>query len=146
MKRLAYFLLFTGCGALLAQAPPVSGAGMGDLTKARVFKADEGGIRTMANGGQSRDIVHGTLQTGEVVGIHESTQPAGTKPNPLHTIQHSELILVREGTLAFVHDGKEEKAGPGDIIYVYYGTNHTVRNIGDVPAKYVVIAIGGDGK
>ena len=110
MKRLAYFLLFTGCGALLsAQAPPVSGAGMGDLTKARVFKADEGGIRTMANGGQSRDIVHGTLQTGEVVGIHESTQPAGTKPNPLHTIQHSELILVREGTLAFVHDGLRKK-------------------------------------
>ena len=90
--------------------------------------------------------MHGTLQTGEAVGVHESMQPAGTKPNPLHTIQHSELILVREGTLAFVHDGLEEKAGPGDIIYVYYGTMHTVRNIGDGPAKYVVIAIGGDGR
>ena len=134
-----------GCGALAALAPPVSAVGMGDLTKARVFTADQGSVRTMANGGQSRDIVHGTLQTGEVVGVHESMQPAGTKPNPLHTIKHSELILVREGTLAFIHDGLEEKAGPGDIIYVYYGTMHTVRNIGDGPAKYVVIAIGGDG-
>jgi mannose-6-phosphate isomerase-like protein (cupin superfamily) len=111
-----------------------------------VFTIEAGSVRTMPNGGQSRDILQGTVTTGEPITVHESTQPAGTKPNPPHTIQHSELILVREGTLAFEHDGLAEKAGPGSIIYVAYGTLHTVRNIGDGPAKYVVIAIGGDAK
>ncbi|MGI4757636.1 MAG: cupin domain-containing protein [Janthinobacterium lividum] len=100
----------------------------------------------MANGGESRSIVRATLATGEAVSVHESTQIAGTTPNSPHTIQHSEFILMREGTLAFEHDGISEQAGPGSIIYVAYGTLHTVRNVGTVAATYTVIAIGGDQK
>ncbi len=146
MKILGCSLLFLACGAVLAQSPVVAGKGTGDLTDARVFPVTQGSVRTMANGGQSRDVLQGVLATGEAVNIHESVQPAGTKPNPLHTIQHSEFIVVREGTLAFEHDGQTQEAGPGSILYVAYGTLHTVRNIGAVPAKYVVIAIGGDSK
>lgn len=138
--------MFMACGLLAAQAPATNERGKGDLMASRVFTQAAGSVRTMANGGQSRDILYGTLATGEAINVHESAQPAGAKPNPLHTIEHSELILVREGTLAFMHDGLEEKAGPGDLIYVAFGTLHTVRNTGDVPAKYVVIAIGGDTK
>jgi quercetin dioxygenase-like cupin family protein len=146
MKYLAGLVFGMACSAVWAQAPAVVGTGTGALAKARVFTPEQGSIRTMANGGQSRDIVHGALATGETVGIHESVQMPGTKPNQPHTIQHSEFILVREGTLAFEHDGLTEKAGPGSIIYVAYGTLHTARNIGDTPARYVVIAIGGDQK
>jgi mannose-6-phosphate isomerase-like protein (cupin superfamily) len=134
------------CGAVYAQNSPAVSKGTGELANARVFAAENGAVRTMANGGQSRDVVHATLATGEAVGIHTSMQMPGTKPNPLHAIQHSEFILVQEGTLAFEHDGLTEKAGPGSIIYVAYGTRHTVHSIGDTPAKYVVIAIGGDQK
>ena len=67
-----------------------------------------------------------------------------TAPNPAHRIQHSELILVEEGTLDYTHDGKTERAGAGSIIYVALGTLHAVRNVGDGTAKYVVIQIGGD--
>jgi quercetin dioxygenase-like cupin family protein len=73
-------------------------------------------------------------------------QPAGTIPPALHKIQHSELIVVEQGTLEFDHDGKAERAGPGSIIYVALGTVHAVKNVGDGPAKYVVIQIGGDTK
>ncbi len=146
MKSLAVSLLFMACSPVWAQAPALVGTGTGDLAKSRVFTPEQGNTRKMANGGQSRDIVHAVLATGEAVGIHESVQMPGTKPNPPHTIQHSEFILVREGTLAFEHDGLTEKAGPGSIIYVAYGTLHTVRNVGDTPARYVVIAIGGDQK
>ncbi len=59
---------------------------------------------------------------------------------------HSEIITVIEGTLAFEHDGKSEKVGPGGVIFVAMGTMHTVKNVGDVPAKYVVVQIGGDTK
>ncbi len=146
MRYLAGFLFLMTCGSAGAQAPATVGTGRGDLAKSRVFTQEQGNIRTMANGGHSRDIVHAALATGEAVGMHESVQMPGTKPNPPHVIQHSEFILVREGNLAFEHDGLTEKAGPGSIIYVSYGTLHSVRNVGDTPAKYVVIAIGGDQK
>jgi quercetin dioxygenase-like cupin family protein len=73
-------------------------------------------------------------------------QPAGATPSAAHKIQHSELIVVQEGTLELQHDGKAERAGPGGILYVAFGTMHTVKNVGAVPAKYVVIQIGGDTK
>jgi mannose-6-phosphate isomerase-like protein (cupin superfamily) len=132
--------------ALPAQGTATAGA----LGAARVFGFDQMPTRTMANGGESRDITHGALATGETVNLHQSMQVVGATPNPLHVIQHSEFIFVREGTLEFQHDvaGKvvTEQVGPGGVIYVAFGTNHTVKNVGSVPARYFVIAIGGDAK
>jgi quercetin dioxygenase-like cupin family protein len=102
--------------------------------------------KTAANGAVGRNVFSGTLATGEAVAAHETMQPAGTAPNPAHRIQHSELILVQEGTLEFQHDGQTERAMAGSIIYVALGTLHAVKNVGDGPAKYVVIQIGGDTK
>ncbi|WP_245536447.1 cupin domain-containing protein [Terriglobus saanensis] len=100
----------------------------------------------MANGAEFRSIVHGELKTGESVDLHETMQPVGTVPSPLHAIQHSEFIVVREGMIVFVHEGKVERVGPGGVMYVALGTIHSLKNVGDVPARYVVIAIGGDVK
>jgi quercetin dioxygenase-like cupin family protein len=93
-----------------------------------------------------RNVFSGTLATGEAVGVHVTMQPAGTAPNPPHRIQHSEVIVVEQGTLEFDHDGQAERAGPGSIIYVAFGTLHTVKNVGEGPAQYAVIQIGGDTK
>jgi quercetin dioxygenase-like cupin family protein len=118
----------------------------GGLGMSAVFRADEMPVRKMANGGESWSVLHGVLATGEVVGVHESMQPAGAVPNPAHKIDHSEFILILEGTVEFLHDGKVEKAGPGGVIYVALGTVHQLKNVGDGLAKYVVVAIGGDVK
>jgi mannose-6-phosphate isomerase-like protein (cupin superfamily) len=116
-----------------------------DLSAAsHVFSYASLPVRTAANGGQSRSVMHGRLATGEEVALHESTQPAGALPNPAHRIQHSEIICVREGTLEFLHDSKTERVGSGGIIFVAEGTMHQVRNVGDGPAAYFVVAIGGD--
>jgi len=116
------------------------------LAHSKVFSFDTLAVRHMPNGGESRDVVTGTLATGETVSIHESMQPEGLPPNPAHSIDHSEFILVMEGTLEYQHDGVSETAGPGSVIYVAYGTMHGVRNIGKGPARYAVFAIGGDVK
>jgi len=129
-----------------AAAPAVAAAAP-SLTQARAFDFDTMPTRTMANGGESRDVIHGALATGEMVNLHESMQPVGVAPNPQHVIQHSEFILVREGRLEFEREGSpSQTVGPGGVIYVAFGTKHTVKNVGDVPAKYFVIAIGGDAK
>ncbi len=143
-----------GMQVQVADSPTTKGAQPSDasasLAVARVFPLDQQPVRTMANGGESRDIVRGRLSTGESVNLHQSMQVVGTVPNAPHVIQHSEFILVREGELEFQHevDGKmvAEKVGPGGVIYVAFGTRHTVRNIGSVPARYFVVAIGGDAK
>jgi quercetin dioxygenase-like cupin family protein len=117
---------------------------MVDLGQSAVFRYVDLPVRKMANGGESRDIVRGTLATGEVVGLHESTQVAGMVPNPAHPIAHTEFILVFEGNVEFNHDGKSERVGPGGILYVAKGTVHQVKNVGDGAARYCVVAIGGD--
>lgn len=131
-------------------APPVEGAGAGTFGAARAIALEKMPVRTMANRGESRDIAHGTLATGETVHLHQSMQVAGAAQSALHAIQHSEFILVREGELEFQHevDGQvvAEKVGPGGVIYVALGTKHAVKNVGSGPARYFVVAIGGDAK
>jgi mannose-6-phosphate isomerase-like protein (cupin superfamily) len=124
-------------------APPPASA---TLSQAKVFPIDQMPVRKMANGGESRDVLRGTLATGEVVAVHESEQPAGTPPNPLHAIQHSEVIVIIQGTVLFEHDGKSDKLGSGAVILVTPGTQHAIRNIGEDTAKYCVVQIGGDTK
>jgi mannose-6-phosphate isomerase-like protein (cupin superfamily) len=125
---------------------PVAGAGT--VGAARTIAFDQMAVRTMANGGESRDILHGTLATGESVNLRQSMQVVGATPSPLHVIHHSEFILVREGELEFQHEvaGKVvmEKVGPGGVVYVASGTKHAVKNVGSVPARYFVVAIGGN--
>jgi mannose-6-phosphate isomerase-like protein (cupin superfamily) len=116
------------------------------LSQSKVFAFGDLKVRKMANGGESRDVATGVLATGEAVSIHESMQPEGLPPNPAHSIDHSEFIIVQEGTLEYRHDGIVELAGPGSVIYVALGTMHAVKNVGQGPAKYAVISIGGDVK
>ena len=143
MKRLALaaWLLAWAAASCAAQL-----AGSNPLATTRVFSSDEMTAKTAPNGTVGRFVFNGTLASGEAVAVHETMQPAGTAPNPAHRIQHSEVIVVEEGTLEFEHDGKAERAAAGSIIYVALGTLHTIKNVGDGPARYVVIQIGGNTK
>jgi mannose-6-phosphate isomerase-like protein (cupin superfamily) len=135
--------MLVGVEGALGQAP-VSAPAV--LAQSKVFPVDAMPLRLMANGGESRDSLKGALVSGEMVSVHESMQPAGMKTNPQHVIQHSEIITVLEGTVAFEHGDAAERVGPGGVIYVAKGTLHTLRNVGDGVARYVVVAIGVEGK
>jgi mannose-6-phosphate isomerase-like protein (cupin superfamily) len=115
---------------------------------ARAISFEQMPVRAMTNGGEGRSIAHGTLATGETVSLRQSMQPAGATPLGLHAIQHTELILVREGELEFQHEVADEivaeRVGAGGVIYVAYGTRHAVKNVGSGPARYFVVAVGGD--
>jgi mannose-6-phosphate isomerase-like protein (cupin superfamily) len=146
---LAATLLATATVCAQAQTQPqtqTEKSEVGAQPASKVFAYDQMPARKSPNGTESRSVASFTLATGESVGMHESVQPAGATSVALHIIHHSELILVQEGSLIFEHDGKQEKAGPGDMIYVADGTTHRVTNVGTSPAKYVVVQIGGDTK
>jgi quercetin dioxygenase-like cupin family protein len=129
------------CTAVAAQTPATNLP-----ATARVFNYDDMIPKTAPNGAVGRNVFAGTLATGETVAVHETMQPAGTVPGAAHRIQHSEVIVVQEGTMEFEHEGVAERVTAGSIIYVALGTLHRLKNIGDGPAKYVVIQIGGDTK
>lgn len=114
----------------------------GDPSK--VFRLADMPLHRNPNGSESRTIAHGALVTGEFVSLHESTQPAGIPPNPAHTIEHTEFICVRSGSLEFTHNNRTERAEAGDVLLVAQGTLHGVRNVGSSPASYFVVALGGD--
>ena len=143
MKGILLALAIPGLGCAVACAQT---ADANPLATARVFSFDDMPAKTAPNGSVGRHVFNGTLATGEVVAVHETMQPAGTGPNPPHRIQHSEVIVVEEGTLEFEHDRKAERATAGSIIYVAFGTVHAIKNVGSGPARYVVIQIGGDVK
>ena len=130
-----------------AAVPAQGGTSVG---AARAISFDSMPVRKNAFGGESRNIAHGTLATGETVNLHSSIQAPGQTPPPLHVIQHSEFICVYEGELEFQHevDGKgvAERVGVGGVFYVAFQTKHSIKNVGTGPAKYFVVAIGGDAK
>ena len=139
IPALGFAIVIVACASAAAQTSTPN-----PLETSRAFVFEQIKPRINANGSESRNFFSGRLATGESIGVHESVQPAGTVPPALHRIQHSELIVIQEGTVEYHHDGVVERAGAGSILYVKIGTEHFVANVGDGPAKYAVIQIGGD--
>ena len=125
-----------------AHAQAVIPPGETVLSTPKVFPYEGLPVKHNPNHSETRPVLQGTLATGEAIEIHETVLAVGGVPNPPHQHRQSDLILIRKGTIAFEHDGKAEKAGPGTVIFVASETMHTVRNIGEEPAEYFVIIIG----
>jgi mannose-6-phosphate isomerase-like protein (cupin superfamily) len=58
--------------------------------------------------------------------------PSGRGPGP-HRHPYDEVQFVREGRGAYVVNGVEFEAGPGDILVIKAGEIHSFRAIGDAP-------------
>src|SRR5271154_7590954 len=67
--------------------------------------------------GQFRAVLKGKLATGESLDLHETTLPPGGMPHPAHHHVHSEMWLVREGTVEFNVMGKKKNIGPGGFAF-----------------------------
>jgi mannose-6-phosphate isomerase-like protein (cupin superfamily) len=103
-------------------------------------------VKRSAGGAATRPVLQGKLPTGEVVELHETTLMPGQMPHAAHKHVHTEFMLIREGTLEFVLNGKSEKLEPGGVAYAASGEMHGLKNVGAVPANYFVIAIGAEPK
>jgi mannose-6-phosphate isomerase-like protein (cupin superfamily) len=89
-----------------------------------------------------RRIMKGKLATGEHVEAHETTLPPNGYPHAPHHHAHSEMWLIREGTVELTINGTNHRLGPGGLGFVRSNEEHGIKNVGAGPATYFVIAIG----
>lgn len=74
--------------------------------------------------------------------VHASTVVPGSPASKEHHHPWIELIIMKEGSMEFMIDGKPHLAGPGSAVYLASNANQSLRNPGDVPATYCVISVG----
>ena len=94
------------------------------------------------NDAHIRRILKGKLATGEAIEAHETTLPVGGAPHAPHHHTHSEMWLIREGTVELTINGKSYRLQPGGLGFVHSNDEHGIKNIGNTPATYYVVAIG----
>jgi quercetin dioxygenase-like cupin family protein len=143
MTRRDFATVLAALGALANRAGAQTPTAEPLLNTQKVYRYSELPVKTNAAGGESRAVLEGKLPTGELIEVHETVVQPGQMPHPPHYHQHSELILIREGSVEFLNNGKTEPpAGPGDLFFAASLVVHGLKNVGTTPARYFVVAIG----
>ena len=107
------------------------------------FQFDKLPLHIANNNAQIRMIMRGKLATGEAIEVHETTLPPGGAPTATtHHHRHSEMWLVREGTIELIVNGKNYRLEAGSVGFARSNDEHGIRNVGGTAATYFLIAIG----
>lgn len=132
-------------GVILAGLATATAGADDETLPSAAYVFDKLPVRT-PNKDQVRPVMKGKLATGESLEVHETTLPPGGMPHAAHHHVHSEMWLVREGTIEIAITGsngsKKFRLGPGDVGFVHSNEEHGVTNVGPTPATYFVVAVG----
>jgi quercetin dioxygenase-like cupin family protein len=82
-------------------------------------------------------------QTGGRVAVVEIIVPAGWAGPPLHHHDFDEAFYVLDGALTFQLGDELHTAGPGAFAFAPRGDHHTLANLSDAPARYVLVCTPG---
>jgi mannose-6-phosphate isomerase-like protein (cupin superfamily) len=128
---------------MLSDAAIAAGsAGQDSSLPSATFTFEQLPLNKDSGGGEFRPVLKGKLATGESLEVHETMLPPGGMPHPPHHHVHSEMWLVREGTVELTINGTNHRIGQGGIGFVHSNDEHGIKNVGSTPANYFVVAIG----
>jgi len=91
---------------------------------------------------KARDVFNGRTTRGLAIELHMTEIPAGEAPHDPHRHVHEEILLLLEGTLETVIEGKRSEIGPSCVAYIASNEMHGWRNTGKTPARYYVFTLG----
>ncbi len=90
--------------------------------------------------GSVRSFFSGPTPTLKNLEVHVTTLNPGQAPHKPHRHGHEELLIIKQGSVEVLIDGRWQPAGPGSVVLLASNQLHGVRNTGTVPAVYHVIA------
>ena len=109
----------------------------------RTYAFDE--LPVKKNGpNSSRAVLNGTIHDGCPLEMHITELAPGMAPHPPHHHGHDEMLIIRQGTLSVMINGKTSTLGPGSVVFAASGEEHGWKNVGSDNAMYYVIALGKD--
>jgi mannose-6-phosphate isomerase-like protein (cupin superfamily) len=126
---------------LLPAAVGLQGSAAGDSMPSAAYGFDKLPVQIVDHA-EMRRVLKGKLATGESLEVHETTLAAGAAPHAPHHHVHSEMWLIREGTVELTVKGTVSRLGSGAVGFVHSNDEHGIKNVGDIPAKYFVVAVG----
>ncbi len=118
-----------------------SSAGQDISLLSAMYPFEKLAVRTEGSA-EYRNVLKGKLATGESLEVHETTLLPGAAPHPPHHHAHSEMWLIREGTVEITLNGVRNQLGPGSVGFVESNDEHGIKNVGKGPATYFVVAVG----
>jgi mannose-6-phosphate isomerase-like protein (cupin superfamily) len=89
--------------------------------------------------GEKRQFFDSPTSTLENLEIHVSTLNPGEIAHPPHQHPEEELMIVKDGTVEALVNGKQIIVGAGSIVFQAANTLHSTKNVGTVPATYYAI-------
>src|SRR4051794_35035425 len=73
------------------------------------------------------------------ISVIRNNVPAGWEGPPLHHHDFDETFHVLEGELTFQVEDELITKRAGDLAFAPRGVHHTLANLGDAPARYVLV-------
>ena len=92
--------------------------------------------------GEVRPVLKGKLATGESLEVHQTTLLPGATLHLPHRHLHSEMCLIREGTVEVTVNGTSTRMGPGSVGFFHSNDEHGIKNPGTTRATYFIVNIG----
>lgn len=89
--------------------------------------------------GARREVFDAPTATLERFASHITTLNPGEAPHAAHRHPEEELMIVKEGTLEVMLEGKPTRAEAGGMIFCASNELHGIRNVGKTPATYYVV-------
>jgi quercetin dioxygenase-like cupin family protein len=86
--------------------------------------------------GSVRQFLRAPTATLNELEIHVTTLKPGIASHAPHHHPNEELIIIREGTVETLLNGKWQRTGPGSVIFNASNVEHSLRNVGTTPATY----------
>jgi quercetin dioxygenase-like cupin family protein len=87
---------------------------------------------------RNKVLLRGEESAGAVA-IVENTMPAGAPGPPLHSHAFDEAFYVLDGELTFQLDDQVTAAGAGELIFAPRDVPHTLANLTEAPARYLLV-------
>ncbi len=138
MKISSRDFIVGACSALVAAGVVSLAQGGSTLMGSSVF--DWKTIEAKPNAtGAVRRFFQAPTATLDELECHVTTLEPGQTPHPPHKHPDEELIIVKEGTVEALVNGKTQRVGAGSVIFQAANQMHSIRNVGETPATYHVI-------